>query len=142
MVGSGRRTYKNAPLSAAASALMVGAPQRRDMGYDTTSLDDVESVLPDDAGGLWFLKEPLDTEHVALSVLDLEPGVSGKEHSHDGQEEVYLVVEGGVEFDVGGEAVALDEGEALRVDADTTRQVHNGDERSRLVVAGAPRDAA
>lgn len=90
---------------------------------------------------MWFLKDALDTDELGFTVLELEPGVSGKEHSHEGQEEVYYVVEGGVAVDVEDETVALDEGEALRIDPADTRQIVNGDEPSRLVLVSAPRDA-
>jgi len=111
------------------------------MGYQTASPEDVDSVLPDDAGGMWFLKDALGTEEIGFTILELEPGVSGKEHSHGGQEEVYYVVEGGVTVEIGDETVSLAENEAIRIDPDDSRQIVNGDERSRLVLVGAPRSA-
>jgi len=111
------------------------------MAHQKTGLADAESILPDEVGDMWFLKDPLDTAELGFTVLDLEPGASGKEHSHEGQEEVYYVVEGGVTVEVEGESVPLDEEEALRIDPEDTRTIVNGDDRSRLVLVGAPRDA-
>lgn len=111
------------------------------MGYDTAARTDVESVVPEEYGGMWFLKEALDTTELGVTVLELEPGAKGKEHdeSGTGQEEVYYVVEGTVDIDLDGETETLTGGEAIRLDPGQTRQIHNrGDERATLVLAGAP----
>jgi mannose-6-phosphate isomerase-like protein (cupin superfamily) len=111
------------------------------MGYETASKTDAESAIPGELGGMWFLKGELSTDELGLTVLELDPGAEGKEHDHgkDGQEEGYFVAEGVVEFDVGDDTVSVGEDEALRVDATTTRHVRNpGDERAKLVIAGAP----
>jgi len=111
------------------------------MAYDTAEKTDAESVIPEEYGGMWFLKDHLDTEELGFTVLELEPGAKGKEHDHgeDGQEEVYYVVDGVVDVDVGDETVTLGAEEAIRLDAEESRQLHNrGDERALLVLAGAP----
>lgn len=95
----------------------------------------------DPAGdALYFLRDPLDCEHLGLSVFELSPGDGGKEHdhAHDGQEEVYYLVEGEVTMTVDGEAIEMQPGDALRVDPEHTRQIRNGDQESLLVIAGAP----
>ena len=111
------------------------------MGYDTASTTDVESVVPEEWGGMWFLREELAADHLGVTILELEPGGKGKEHDETGtgQEEVYLVVDGSVEVDLAEETVSLDAGDAIRLDAGERRQIHNrGDERAKLVLAGAP----
>ncbi|QCS42695.1 cupin domain-containing protein [Natrinema versiforme] len=113
------------------------------MGYDTAAKTDPESVIDEEWGGMWFLKEDLDTAELGISVLELEPGGKGMEHdeSDSGQEEVYYVVEGAVEVDLADadETVALETDEVIRLDPDETRQIHNrGDERAKLVLVGAP----
>ncbi|MDY7081307.1 MAG: cupin domain-containing protein [Halobacteria archaeon] len=119
------------------------------MGYKKASTDDVDSVVPDEWGGMWFLKGELDTQHIGFTVLELEPGGKGKEHDHseDGQEEVYYVAEGQIDIELGDgdgdgdevTTVTLQEDEAIRVDAEETRQLHNrGDKRAKLVIVGAP----
>lgn len=112
------------------------------MGYKKASTEDVDSVVPEEYGGMWFLRDALETERLGISVLELEPDAKGKEHNHehDGQEEVYLVVEGTVDVDLTDqdETVTLREDDALRLDADETRQIFNrGDVRAKLVLAGA-----
>ncbi|MFB6152832.1 MAG: cupin domain-containing protein [Halodesulfurarchaeum sp.] len=111
------------------------------MGYQTASTDDVESVIDPEWGGMWFLKDPLETDEVGVTVMELEPGGKGKEHdhTHDGQEEVYLCIQGTVEVDLESETVPLAPDEAIRLDAAETRQIHNrGDKRAKLVLVGAP----
>jgi len=106
------------------------------MSYTTVDYEDVEPV----GGGLRFLREPLDCEQLGISVLDCEPDWSGKPHDHadDAHEEVYLLVEGAATITVDDEAVPLEAGEAIRVDADSERQIHNGDAPSQFVIVGAP----
>ena len=111
------------------------------MGYDTAKKTDPESVVPEEFGGMWFLKDELDATTVGLTVLELEPGGKGKEHdeSTTGQEEVYYVVSGTVDVHLDGQAVSVGPEEAIRLDADQRRQIENtGDERATLVLAGAP----
>lgn len=92
-------------------------------------------------GRIWFLKDSLDTDHIGFSILEIDPNEDAPEHSHDEQEEIYYVESGAVDVDVNGESVSLAEGEAIKLDAEDTRQVRNRDEPSRLVLVGAPRDA-
>ncbi|MCU4925780.1 cupin domain-containing protein [Halobacteria archaeon AArc-dxtr1] len=111
------------------------------MGFDTAAKTDVDSVVPEEAGGMWFLKDALESEEVGFTVLELEPGAEGMEHDHsdDDQEEVYYVVEGSITVTVADESVELGPEEAIRLDAGETRQIENdGDERATLVLAGAP----
>ena len=97
---------------------------------------DVEPV----ADALHFLREPLDCENVGVSVLDCEPGWTGKEHEHadDGQEEVYVIIEGEAVITVEGEGIELGAGDALRVSPESTRQIRNGETESTFVLVGAP----
>lgn len=116
------------------------------MGYDTAAKTDPESVVPDEFGGMWFLKEELDADHVGITVLELAPAGEGKPHdeTETNQEEVYYVVEGEVAvdlFDDGevDETVHLEADEAIRLDPEERRQLRNdGNERAKLVLVGAP----
>ncbi|MCH7659453.1 MAG: hypothetical protein IH933_02355 [Euryarchaeota archaeon] len=49
---------------------------------------DVEPV----AESIYFLRDALDCENLGITLVECEPGWSGKEHDHaeNGQEEVYL----------------------------------------------------
>lgn len=44
------------------------------MGDDKVSRDDVESIIPEEWGGMWFLNDGLDMESLGFALLALEPG--------------------------------------------------------------------
>ncbi|ELY58757.1 cupin domain-containing protein [Natronolimnohabitans innermongolicus] len=113
------------------------------MGYDTASKTDPESVVPAEYGGMWFLKDELESDHLGFSILELEPGAKGKEHdeTHTDQEEIYYVVSGTAEVELTDrdETVTLEADELIRLDSAESRQIFNrGDDRAKLVLAGAP----
>ena len=112
------------------------------MGYTIVSTADVDSLIDEAYGGMWMFREALGCESLGISLIELEPGGKGKPHDHtdDGQEEVYLVVDGELDVDLGDETVTLGSGEAVRVAPGQHRQlVNRGDERVRVVAAGAGR---
>ena len=113
------------------------------MGYDTAHKSDPESVVPEEYGGMWFLKEELDTDHIGFSVLELEPDAKGKEHdeTETGQEEIYYVVAGEIDVELTDrdETVTLEADDLIRIDPEESRQLFNrGGERAKLVLVGAP----
>lgn len=61
------------------------------------------------------------------------------DHAEDGQEEVYVVLEGSARLDAGGEAWELKPGTMARVGPDEKRKVTPGDEgATMLVIGGSP----
>lgn len=111
------------------------------MPYTKASTDDVDSFFDEKYGGMWFLRDELDTRDLGVTVMELEPGIYGKEHDHaaDDQEEVYVCVEGTVDVDCDDETVTLETDEALSLSPEQTRTIHNrGDERAKLVLVGGP----
>jgi len=106
------------------------------MSYTKVDSEDVEPV----ANGLRFLREPLDCEQLGVSILSCEPGWEGKPHDHaeEAHEEVYVLAEGEATVTVDDEQIQMTAGDALRVDPESTRQIHNGDAESMFVLAGAP----
>ncbi len=110
------------------------------MGYETASTADIDSLIDEAYGGMWRFRGTLGCETLGITLIELEPGGKGKPHDHtaDGQEEVYLVLDGELDVDLDEETVTLGSGEAVRVTPDQHRQlVNRGDERVRLVAAGA-----
>ncbi|WP_248895963.1 cupin domain-containing protein [Haloplanus halobius] len=105
------------------------------MSHTRVNYHDVESV----GGGLHFLRDALDCSNLGVSVLDCDADWSGKPHDHadDGQEEVYVLVEGEATATVDGESVSLSAGDALRVDPGATRRL-DAEESCLFVIAGAP----
>lgn len=105
------------------------------MSHDKVSYEEVEPLAP----GMHFLRDELDSENLGLTVLDAEPGWEGKEHDHkaEGEEEIYLLVDGAGTISIEGEDVPLEPGDAVRVDPDVTRKLAFEAE-STMVIAGAP----
>ena len=106
------------------------------MSHTKVDASEVDPV----AGGLRFLREPLGCENLGVSLLTCEPGWTGKSHDHadDGQEEVYVLVDGEATVVVEGERVELTAGEALRLAPESERRIENGPVESRFVLVGAP----
>lgn len=106
------------------------------MGYTKTNYTDVEPV----AEAMYFLRDPLDCENLGVTVVDCEPGWTGKEHDHteEGEEEVYVLVEGEATVVVEDDEVEMEEGDALRIPSDATRTIENGEVESQFVLVGAP----
>ncbi len=106
------------------------------MGYDHTSYDDVEPRAP----GMYFLRDALSCTELGMTVVEADDGWDGLEHDHgeDGQEEIYLLLAGEATLVVGGDVLALDAGDAVRVDPESTRMLSFEADDSRMVIAGAP----
>lgn len=113
------------------------------MEYETAGIGEARSVVEDEGGELWPLREALGTERLGVSVVELAPGHRGTEYDHAGCdcESVYLAVEGSVDVDcpqlTGSiEHVTLGEYEAVSVPPEQPRQlVNRSDETVRVVVA-------
>jgi len=105
------------------------------MSYDKQNYGDVEPLAP----GMHFLRDALDCAELGLTVLDMDGDWEGKPHDHaeDGEEEVYLLLDGSAELTVDGETVSLESGDAVRVDPEASRQLVF-EEESTMVIAGAP----
>ena len=73
-----------------------------------------------------------------VNVLVLAPGVVGRPHYHDEQDELYFVHRGRARFDVGAETRELGPGGLCHVEATTPRRVTSvGEEDLVLLVVGA-----
>jgi quercetin dioxygenase-like cupin family protein len=106
------------------------------MTHTKVNYRDVEPI----GEAMYFLRDALDCENLGVTVVDAEPGWSGKEHDHveSDHEEVYILVDGAGSLTVGGETLELTVGDAVRVSPDAVRQLHNGDVESTFVIVGAP----
>lgn len=106
------------------------------MSHTKINYRDVEST----AGGMHFLRDELDCEHVGVTIVDCAPGWTNKEHSHEDeqQEEVYVLLEGEATVTVEEEVVEMQPGDVVRISPEATHQIQNGDTESRFVLVGAP----
>jgi uncharacterized cupin superfamily protein len=85
------------------------------------------------------MRRALGTTAFGLNEVRLPPGAEGAEHDETatGHEEVYVMLSGEGTFTVDGEDVPVTEGDYLRVDSSSTRQVIAGPEGLRFIVIGA-----
>jgi mannose-6-phosphate isomerase-like protein (cupin superfamily) len=82
----------------------------------------------------------LGVESFGIQVFDFEPNFPDyPEHDHadEGMEEIYVVLEGSADCEVGGERISLDRGSMLRVEPATKRKLLPGPEGVRILAIGA-----
>lgn len=106
------------------------------MSYDTINYADVEPKAP----GMYFLRDALDAQNLGVTVVEADAGWEGMEHAHesDGQEEVYVLLDGSAKLTLEDEVVDLEPGDAVRVDPEDSRMLLFEADDSRMVIAGAP----
>jgi quercetin dioxygenase-like cupin family protein len=92
-------------------------------------------------GALKRVRAALGVSSFGLAVLVLPPGGASFDHDHrgDGQEEVYLLLDGAgwMELDGGDVRVDLDRETFVRVGPSTRRNVLAGPDGARVLIAGA-----
>ena len=110
------------------------------MAYSKVNTDDVEKV----SDAMHFLREPLDCRQVGVTMARCEPNWKGKPHDHtaDGHEEVYILIDGEATVRVDDEDVEMESGDAIWIPPDATRQIRNGDGESSFVLVSAPEDTS
>jgi quercetin dioxygenase-like cupin family protein len=104
---------------------------------------DLEDLGPkfDGAPDLEFraATKPLGLERSALSFQSIPPGYRFPYgHTHETQEEVYVVVSGGGRMKLDDEVIELAQWDAVRVPPGTWRGYEAGPEGLELLVSGAP----
>lgn len=112
-------------------------------GFTKVRFSDLPNHLADSGGEFRMARRALESPQVGVTWIRLPPGGSTqgeKGHFHDFQDEVYVLISGGpVEFKLDDRLVALEAGEAIRIDAHTVRALRNTDGEALLVaVSGAP----
>ena len=108
-----------------------------------TQIDDVagydgEHQIP----GIAFraLRQALDVTSFGMNVFEFAPNCDGHpthDHAHDGQEEVYIVLEGAITLYIGDAQYPLAAGTCCRVPAEANRQLRTGSEGARVLALGA-----
>ena len=83
--------------------------------------------------------QPLETEKSALSYLRIAPGFRMPfGHSHESQEEIYVLLEGSARLKLDDEVVELEPWDSVRIAKDTIRNLEAGAEGAELILVGAP----
>lgn len=106
----------------------------RTMSYTKQNYTETESQ-----NGLHMMRDDLDMEKLGFTVVEVDEGWEGMEHDHEdqGQEEVYFLASGAATLHVDDETIELDEGDAVRISPESSRQLE-ANQDSVIVMAGAP----
>ena len=104
--------------------------------YTVSRFDEMEPI----AGGMFRrARASLGATAFGMQILQLPPNADFHpyhDHTHDGQEEVYVVIDGSAEFELDGERVAISPDTAVRVGPATKRRILPGPEGVRIVAVG------
>ena len=106
------------------------------MSYTVKAIDELESIHH---GAVKLAGAELDIRSFGMQVLDFPAGFSDypeHDHAEDGHEEVYVVLRGGADFVIDGEAVTVSEGDLLKVDATSRRKLQPGQDGVRILAIG------
>ena len=102
------------------------------VGYAFGSIDEMGD------GAFRKVRRELGVTAFGVNVLVLAPGIVGRPHYHDEQDELYFVHSGRARFEVGGESRELGPGDMCHVESTTPRRLTNvGDEDLVILVVGA-----
>ncbi|MDZ7730520.1 MAG: cupin domain-containing protein [Natrialbaceae archaeon] len=106
------------------------------MAYTKVNYEEVEQV----SSAMHFLREPLETDQVGVTVVRCDPGWKSQRHDHtdNEHEEVYVLIDGSATVVVDEQSIPVEEGDALWISPYPTRQIRNGDEESAFVLVSAP----
>jgi mannose-6-phosphate isomerase-like protein (cupin superfamily) len=104
--------------------------------YAVKRIDDMEAAF---LGGLKRARAELGVESFGMQVVDLPPNFDrypAHDHADSGQEEVFVVLRGGGEMEVGDQRLPLDADHIVRVGPAETRKIVSGPEGLRLLALG------
>ena len=99
-------------------------------------IDEMEAVY---RGAFKRARAELGVESFGMQVIDMPPNFENypeHDHTHDNQEEVFLVMRGGGEIEIEGERFPLDDNHIARVGPETKRKLWPGPDGIRVVVLG------
>ena len=104
--------------------------------FSVVKIDEMETTF---GGGLRKARAELGVTSVGMSILTMPAGYDrypDHDHTHDQQEEVYIVLAGSGVLTIEGEEFALDDETMARVGPGTKRKVVPGPDGVRLLVLG------
>ena len=110
--------------------------------YTRVNLKDVEDQAP--KFGMAELeyrvaREPLELSNSAVSFLRIAPNYRLPfGHTHNAQEELYVLVDGSARLKLGDEVIDLKPFDAVRIPKQTMRNLEGGPEGAVLILFGAP----
>jgi mannose-6-phosphate isomerase-like protein (cupin superfamily) len=105
-------------------------------GFKLKRIDELSSIHH---GAVKLAGDELGIQSFGMQVLDFPAGFADypeHDHSHDGQEEVYIVLEGSAEFEIDDERVPADAGAMVRVGSESRRKLVAGPCGVRILAIG------
>jgi mannose-6-phosphate isomerase-like protein (cupin superfamily) len=105
-------------------------------GFTLRRIDELASI---NHGAVKLAGDELGVQTFGLQVLDLPAGFADypeHDHTHDGQEEVYVVLDGSAELTVDGDRVEAGPGSLVRVEPDSKRRLVPGPQGVRVLAIG------
>jgi len=101
---------------------MAREPRNGD-GWAAASIDDLG-----EGPGFRKVRSTLGVTEFGVNAVALPPGYTSRRHFHERQQELYLVLRGEIEFELGDDTQTLGPGGLVRVDAPTVRSLRNTSE--------------
>ena len=110
--------------------------------YTHVNLKEIEDQAPKfGMDGLEFrvARSPLELDNSAVSYMRLDPNFRLPfGHTHNQQEELYVLVSGKARLKLGEEVIDLQPLDAVRIPKDTMRNLEGGPEGAEVILFGAP----
>ncbi len=110
--------------------------------YSAKAIDEMQALHH---GSVKLAGAELGVESFGMQVLDFPAGFSEypeHDHAEDGQEEVYVVLRGGGEFEIEEDRVPIDAGRMVRISPSSRRKLHPGPDGVRVLAIGCTPGAA
>ena len=111
-------------------------------GFSMKRIDELTSIHH---GAVKLAGDELGTVSFGMQVFDFPAGFRdypAHDHAEDGQEEVYVVLDGSAEFEIAGTRTPADVGTMLRVEPTARRTLTAGPEGVRILAIGCATDGA
>jgi mannose-6-phosphate isomerase-like protein (cupin superfamily) len=105
-------------------------------GHTVKRIDDMEAIA---FGSYKRARAELGVTSFGMQVMDLPANndlYPEHDHSHDGQEEVYVALSGSGDVEIDGERHRLDPETMISVGPDATRRIFTNEEPLRLLIIG------
>ena len=104
--------------------------------YTEKRIDDMQAAF---GGGFIKARAEVGVTSFGMQVIRMPPDFGDypeHDHTHDGQEEVYVALKGSGWIEIEGERVELAPGMIVRVGSDSKRRVLSGPEGIEMLVVG------
>lgn len=108
--------------------------------YTVRSIDEIEAIHH---GAIKLAGAELGIEAFGLQLLDFPAGFDDypeHDHSADGQEEVYVLLQGSAAFEIDGEQMMAVSGQIVRIGPTATRKLTPGQDGVQILAIGCAAD--